>query len=448
MTFTVQSLASKLNLARPRLAATSSGEVAIAWAAHPPSEEGVFLKQLTGGQWHQTIISPHACAGVRIAVEPGGRVWAVWDTDGQFHQSLNINEQGVSLVVGNSETKFKPETIATNLWRWCSGTGWSLAVGADGSPAVAWCVDGKPLSVVRRVNDRWVAQPAGHLAERDWCQIAIDGSGHIHALYERKSRLFWAVLEGSHWAEREVGSGADPSFAIDADNRPHVAFSITPGTKDQLHYAYLDGDTFKTELVDKKGHAGHDPRIALDSQGNPHIGYRVELSRRHASSRRIGPLPHRVAQRRNGKWLVTELAEGGAANDFALAGEQPWAVWATTPSGNLSVATTGPTASVEPAAMPDVAPPNPVRDAMEGFAATLREKQVFRFEGAMGGNKVGFWEFTVSDTGWTVLAGELGTKGKKKSKKCKSLEEAIDSVVSAIYAEQVLSRMYASAAKG
>jgi hypothetical protein len=69
--------------------------------------------------------------------------------------------------------------------------------------------------------------------------------------------------------------GLGNSLALDANALPHIAYTFNPaaGIGYYLKYAYYDGSSWHTEIVDNDGDVGKNPSLALDSYGNPHISY-------------------------------------------------------------------------------------------------------------------------------------------------------------------------------
>src|SRR5262245_27720853 len=102
-----------VGVVRPQLAVIG-GEVAVLWA----SEAGIEI--LFRGERRQLR---DASAGVQVA----GR-WAVWDAGGQLHRGMSFHEDGVQLEVGMIEGALRGEPVADQLWNFCNGTGFAIAL--------------------------------------------------------------------------------------------------------------------------------------------------------------------------------------------------------------------------------------------------------------------------------------------------------------------------------
>ncbi|RPI53225.1 MAG: hypothetical protein EHM56_07480, partial [Chloroflexi bacterium] len=72
-----------------------------------------------------------------------------------------------------------------------------------------------------------------------------------------------------------MDGGVEPSLALDAEGRPHVAYGGNlAGTYEYgLKYARHDGSAWQIEMVDDSVSPGWHNSLALDSLGNPHIAY-------------------------------------------------------------------------------------------------------------------------------------------------------------------------------
>lgn len=66
-----------------------------------------------------------------------------------------------------------------------------------------------------------------------------------------------------------------PSLALDAQGRPHVAYGGNlAGTYDYgLKYAWHDGSAWQIEMVDENAGLGWENSLVIDHLGNPHIAY-------------------------------------------------------------------------------------------------------------------------------------------------------------------------------
>jgi hypothetical protein len=300
---------------------------------------GVSLHRLEAGRWETRQLRNQPSVGVRVARGPSGELWAAWDAGGRLHNGIAYAAEGLRLEAARIDgPEIAVETIAEGLWDYGYGPKhWSLAVGADG-PVVAWNHK-EQIKVAQRKAGKWSVE-AGPSGERDWVQLALDPSGAPHLLLSKDFVLHHARRAGTDWKLTPVGARYETAFcdlAIDANGTPHVAWHGRAKTKDQLLFATLQGDAVTPEVVDKKGNAGFGVRLCLAADGTPHLAYWVEASREGAGSRKVVPGEHRRAVRRDGKWTVESLGEGGWANGLALHDATTWVAFPTTLKGGLSL---------------------------------------------------------------------------------------------------------------
>jgi len=77
-----------------------------------------------------------------------------------------------------------------------------------------------------------------------------------------------------HWrtscieCPRNFYTMTDHSLRLDSDGQPHLAYG-----GDALYYAWYDGASWQSEIVDETATAGNYASLALDGEGHPHIGY-------------------------------------------------------------------------------------------------------------------------------------------------------------------------------
>ncbi len=66
----------------------------------------------------------------------------------------------------------------------------------------------------------------------------------------------------------QFSESSDRMLRLDFGGSPHLAYG-----RDHLYYAWLDGDTWRSELVDLAYRVGTHASLELDGAGNPHISY-------------------------------------------------------------------------------------------------------------------------------------------------------------------------------
>jgi len=109
--------------------------------------------------------------------------------------------------------------------------------------------------------------------------LALDPADHPHLCYYDaiQGDLIYAYsLDGLTWYTETVDAGdagMDCSLALDSAGRPHISYQSLEGADYLLKYAYYDGHSWQTEVVDSQGGTGSFTSLALDGQGLPHIGY-------------------------------------------------------------------------------------------------------------------------------------------------------------------------------
>ena len=328
MAFVISEVAATKGLVRPAIARGR-----IAWA----DGEGICVAHRDGVAW-RTTRHAQPSANIRVAGD-----WALWDRGASTNHGTSYHTDGVSLYAAKLDDALAGELVSDQLWQHCYGAGYAIAVGPDGSPRVAYAVRNRVFHVRRDPTGAWTVEK-GPVCEQETLAFAVDALGRSHLVYRRDDTLCHAVHDGT-WKQTKLSDEkygfAHPSIAADAEGRAHIAYMNTSKSKDQLHYIVVQssGNTFSSELVDKKGNTGFGAQIALGADGLPRISYRTEHSREWASSRRVADVEHRLATRVNGAWTVEPVATGGAAAALALTSDTIEIAFATSTRGNVSLAT-------------------------------------------------------------------------------------------------------------
>ena len=126
------------------------------------------------------------------------------------------------------------------------------------------------------------------------CSIAIDSHDHSHITYD-DTGMFYAAYDGAQWhlteVDNDLSAGRESSLALDAINRPRIAYSDTTYDRAdlnyELRYAYFDGFDWQIEIVDtttQPGSSAVGVSLALNATGSPQITYLMGTSdpTRHA----------------------------------------------------------------------------------------------------------------------------------------------------------------------
>jgi len=171
--------------------------------------------------------------------------------------------------------------------------GWytSIAVDQDNQPHIAYHDRAQgSLKYARREGIGWhveVVDASNHAGF--FASLALDSAGRPHISYCTNyypralcDDLRYASYDGTAWLTTTVDSagwtGGNTSLALDAQDRPHIAYchydyAIDWSYCDELRYAYLDGQSWQIETVDTMETSDHTISLELDAAGQPHISY-------------------------------------------------------------------------------------------------------------------------------------------------------------------------------
>ncbi|MCP4229751.1 MAG: hypothetical protein GY771_06345 [bacterium] len=117
-----------------------------------------------------------------------------------------------------------------------------------------------------------------------YTSIALDSGDNPHISYSYENEYYnfddlkYAYYDGSSWQTEVVDTTADweyeqydTSIALDSGDNPHISYF--DDSNSDLRYAYYDGSSWQFDAVDTAGYEGVYTSIALDSGDNPHISY-------------------------------------------------------------------------------------------------------------------------------------------------------------------------------
>ncbi len=162
----------------------------------------------------------------------------------------------------------------------------SLALDKNGFPHIsyydrtntalkyAW-YDGVSWTTKTVDNSSWVG-------EYNSLALTTDDKPHIsYYNFSPSAALKHAYLNGTTWISETVdgGTGSIPgvgvglytSLALTIDDRPCISYYDVATTA--LKYAWYDGDSWTTEMVDNSNWVGEYNSLALATDGTPHISY-------------------------------------------------------------------------------------------------------------------------------------------------------------------------------
>lgn len=137
--------------------------------------------------------------------------------------------------------------------------------------------EGKPPQVTAASPLTWDVQCVDcphNFANMDDRSLRLDAQGYPHIAYGRR-HLYYAWYDGATWHTEIVDSaewvGEYSSLALDGDGHPHISYF--DGDTMTLKYAARDGDAWDIQTVDSDGYVGWETSLALDADGHPHISY-------------------------------------------------------------------------------------------------------------------------------------------------------------------------------
>jgi len=248
----------------PSLALNSAGYPCI---AYPVEGTGVKYAEWDGSQW--LIDCAYSLTYPNIAY-----VSLVLDTADTPHicfprGNLLYLTRDDSLQWQSEELEF-PGTERHN----------SLALGAEGSPHIAFSIDyGYILAYAYRLGSMWNIEILESGNNTGWfVSLKLDTDDNPHISYARRSPdlLMYASMDvTSGWSFQVIDSLSDEcnntSLALSEDGVPHISYNAG----NEVHYTYWTGSGWHIETLDAcdSGSFGWGTSIALDSDDQPHIAY-------------------------------------------------------------------------------------------------------------------------------------------------------------------------------
>ena len=173
------------------------------------------------------------------------------------------------------------------------GSGGSVAIDSNGNPHIAYytsyIVDDSSASgglhYAIWTGENWTIQtvdPSGADAS-----LVLDANNQPHIIYTVGDDIKYAVLNGENWGIQTIGTGGSPVLALDSNGNPHVAYSMGSGSygntiTTSLMYAVENGSSWTTQTIETKSSNtsyGFSPTsIILNSKGYPSILYGYQVS--------------------------------------------------------------------------------------------------------------------------------------------------------------------------
>ena len=173
----------------------------------------------------------------------------------------------------------------------------SLALDSHQRPHISYQAYGGGLMYARWDGASWQKQkiPIGAREIGFYTSIALDQNDNPRiSFYEvdnaegdRLVRLRTVTWNGKFWELTTVdstkGSGKFNSIAVDSKGQPHIAYANVNYENAGLRYAYWNGKSWKTEILEGDGQPGptcaprcetaYSVSMVLDKGDNPHVTY-------------------------------------------------------------------------------------------------------------------------------------------------------------------------------
>lgn len=120
-----------------------------------------------------------------------------------------------------------------------------------------------------------VVEPGGNVGGSSQIRLDANGRPHIGYMDIATNAMKYAFKDEGGWHVETVDTGVFLSWAgmdIDANNRPHLAYSVPGGFWGKGKYATRSANgSWSIEVFESQG--GTDVGIAVDALGRPHISY-------------------------------------------------------------------------------------------------------------------------------------------------------------------------------
>jgi hypothetical protein len=250
-----------------------------------------------GLRWAKKTSSTWTYNKVDASTEPIG-ISMVLDADDHAHIAFfdagGGTEYGLYYVHWNGSAWDQNHmTVSANVWNdGYKGTGSALALDADGIPSIAFSDPATGQLRIAKLNGSpdfsdalWTNSVVTGALYSAYPSLAIDAANRPHVAYQRaepgtNTLLQHARFTGTDWLVTTADAGgpahydvgANTCLVLDPQQRPRVSYWDT--TMNTIRYAHFDGATWLTHLVDPTNHVGlFSTSLTLDSWGAPHLSY-------------------------------------------------------------------------------------------------------------------------------------------------------------------------------
>lgn len=155
-----------------------------------------------------------------------------------------------------------------------------------------------------------------------WNGLGLGPDGTVHVAYTAPGgtwgRVKYATRGANGWSIQviEPQGGSDLSMAVDALNRPHIAYR---GAGETLKYATFNGAQWSFTVVDSDSPTGWYTSTAVDSQNRPHISYWQVFNRGLNDDPTRGHVKY-ATQLSSGQWFTeyVDLTSIGVDTSIAM----------------------------------------------------------------------------------------------------------------------------------
>jgi hypothetical protein len=160
----------------------------------------------------------------------------------------------------------------------------SLAVDGNGDSHVAYIDQTlRCLKYAKRVGGVWQTEIADTRYPY-YPSLALDAQGRPHMAWSGLDGLWYSRWTGTQWHSElacpwgRVGEVFIPALALTSDDVPCIAYYVPGSEGCQLGYATRTGPTWVTTVIAPHGGSGSRPALVLDANDNPRIAWAWEWS--------------------------------------------------------------------------------------------------------------------------------------------------------------------------
>ena len=298
---------------KPALALDGDGTPAIAYLFEDVSEGFVKFASAFDGWDAKTIIEGYFYGPLDLAFDPDGRPNIVYHDhqDSSFQQNLGDLTYAVRTTLGWQ--------VAVAVDDGHDGWDSTIAIAADGivraagvDPSQFGSTDG--IEYYELQDGAWAVTAIGSGPTEYEFNVSLavgaDGQPALSYYNDREGDLIFASFDGSAWSLETVASEGDvgkfSSLQFDGEGRPHITFyEELSGSTGRVLYAVRDAGSWSVEEIGtlddvQLGMTGarRNTSLALDANGVPHVAFSDQSGVSYAT-------------RTDGVWDVSAVATAG-----------------------------------------------------------------------------------------------------------------------------------------